>query len=228
MADRSELTYRPLPDGIYKQIIKRFGNVDLQYGGWISGGSVRKIWFDLPWMDQDVDYFFHSKMAFDQFIASIDRDYGNNDNYRDVFSIFNEPVLKKRGPFMTCYSTDNANTYTFEQFSLNDQEAKLELRFKMQAIKKYFPASLEELFGSFDFTVCQFATDGNMMVATKAAVEDCYNQMLKMVPDTPRKISVMRLAKYCAYGFNPEDSLMQSALSSLSTDTPFLGEIDEY
>jgi hypothetical protein len=225
MADRSELIYRPLPEGVYKQIIRKFGNVDLSYGGWISGGSVRKVWFDLPWMDQDVDYFFCSKTAFDQFTGGISKEYDNNDQ-RDVVSVLCEPMLQKR-PFMTCYSTDNAHTYTFEQFGLSDQQATLELRFKMQAIKKYFPSSLAELFGSFDFTVCQFATDGRMMVATRAAVEDCELRKLMMVPNTPRKISVLRLAKYCAYGFDPDDAMMESALAAMANDEP-LGEIDEY
>jgi hypothetical protein len=58
-------------------------------------------------------------------------------------------------------------------------------------------------------------------------LEDCDSRKLFMVPDTPRKISVLRLAKYCAYGFDPDDSLMESAMSAMANDEP-LGEIDEY
>lgn len=229
MADRSDLIYRPVPEGIYKEIItKHFADVDLKNGAWISGGSVRKVWFNLPWMDQDVDYFFPSRAAFDLFVNKINLKFDVSNNNAGVFD-FSE--VTRKSPHMTCYSTDNANTYTFEQFNLIDQDGKdtanLEFRFKLQAIKKYFPTSVEELFGSFDFTVCQFATDGRMMVATKAAVEDCEANRMSMIPSTPRKISILRMAKYCAYGFTPDDSLMEHAINSMANNEP-LGELDEY
>lgn len=218
MAAFSDLIYKPLPDGIYKRIIEDFGCADLRNGPWISGGSVRKVWFDLPWIEQDIDYFFRSKVAFDGFVDKINKRYGNSDD----LSIFNTEPSPLKTPYMTCYSTDNANTYTFEQFSLVDEIVNLDQRFKMQAIKKYFPESLDELFGTFDFNVCQFAADGKMMVATRAAVEDCEAGRLDMVPNTTRKANVVRIAKYCAYGFSPVDSLMETALQSMANDEPLV------
>lgn len=224
----SELVYKPLPDGIYKQIIQHFGRVDLQNGSWISGGSVRKAWFDLDWMDQDVDYFFNERASFDRFVNDVNHRY--HDVTQDV-TISPFDVTKKSSTYMTCYSTENANTYTFERFGLIDDKgveiANLEMRYKMQCIRKYFPSSLQELFGSFDFTACQFATDGKMMVATRAAVEDCEAERLEMVPGTPRKPNVVRIAKYCAYGFAPADSLMESVLRSMANDDPLV-MTDEY
>lgn len=231
MAGSSELVYKPLPDGTYKQIIQHFGRVNLEEGSWISGGSVRKVWFDLPWMDQDVDYFFNSRAAFDDMTSEISRRYENSVGSVSLLGYNDLDPIKKSSTHMSCYSTDNANTYTFERFGLIDasgkETANLEMRFKMQAIKKYFPSSLEELFGTFDFTVCQFATDGNTMVATRSALEDCEHNRLTMVPDTTRRISVLRLAKYSAYGFNPNDDLMKGAISAMANDEP-LGELDEY
>ena len=227
MAEASELVYKTVPDGLYKNLISQFGGVDLDNGGWISGGSVRKVWFDLPWAEQDVDYFFNSRQGFVGFVKGISDRYEN----RQTSMPFDIDAPVKKSTYMTCYSTDNANTYTFEQFNLADQavtdSADTELRIKLQTIKKYFPASLRELFSSFDFTVCQFATDGKMMVATRSAVDDCESGRLVMVPESPRKLNVVRMAKYCAYGFSPTDDMMETAINSLANNEA-LEMVDDY
>lgn len=230
MAATSELIQKAVPDGVYKKLIEHFGSVDLENGGWISGGSVRKIWYDLPWMEQDIDYFFDSPTAFDSFSKKIQVMY---DHPQDI-SVAENPwssLATKQTPYMSCYSTNNANTYTFEQFDLSmddsgNQSAILEMRIKIQAIKKYFPATLEDLFTSFDFTVCQFATDGKTMVATRSAVEDCESGRLAMVPNTVRKMNLVRVAKYCAYGFSPSDELMEMVLKAISNDEPMVIDDD--
>lgn len=231
MAVASDLICKPLPEGTYKQIIGHLGGVDLERGAWISGGSVRKVWFDLPWMDQDVDYFFQSREAFDLFTSGINRQYESTNDYVSVMDFNSLEPIKRSSTYMSCYSTDNAYTYTFERFGLLDEAGKeianLEMRFKLQAIRKYFPTSLAELFGSFDFTVCQFATDGKTMVATRSAVEDCESGIMRMIPNTPRKVSALRIAKYGAYGFAPEDGLMEEAMRAMANDEP-LGAIDDY
>lgn len=226
----SELVYKTLDDRKLRAVIDTLGHTDFMSGGWIAGGAARKAWYNLDWSDQDVDYFFANEQQYQSFNESIESkskkyevEFGipstiDNGIWSGAHTATTTAVELKPIKSVTCYSTDNANTYTFSDielaagtYDITDDTHSL----KIQAIKKYYPSSLRELFATFDFTVCQFATDGKILVATKAAIEDCDLNRLVMVPDTPRKATALRILKYATYGFNPSDNMMSDALNRL-------------
>jgi hypothetical protein len=71
----------------------------------------------------------------------------------------------------------------------------------VQAIKHQFYENIDALLDSFDFTICQFAFDGNQICATEEAILDCNRKRL-----APHKISygvssLRRIIKYANQGY---------------------------
>lgn len=217
----SDLIIRRLPDNGLGDLIRMFDECDLERGSWVAGGCVRKAWFDLPWKDQDVDFFFPSLDRFRAFKESIKQRFEVESNdfstslLSDLASIASRMV--KRKPSVELFSTDNADTW-----SHRGDDA-----WKVQAIRKEFPSSIRELFDGFDFTVCQFATDGKVMVATEAAVRDCEKGVFNMINGKNKVLTIPRIAKYSAYGFSPSDDIMVRMIDSFQNGIP-MGEWDGY
>lgn len=217
MAADSELLFKRLPDNGLGDLIRSFDRCDLDAGSWVAGGCVRKAWFDLPWKDQDVDFFFPSKDGLSRFTESIKQRFSVYNNDTDG-SLLTELLtvatrLVKAKPTVELFSTDNADTWSYRGDNA----------WKVQAIRKEFPSSLSELFDGFDFTVCQFATDGEMMVATKAAVRDCENGVFNLINGRNKKLTIPRIAKYSAYGFSPNDDIVEKMVELLSNGVPMEG-----
>lgn len=63
------------------------------------------------------------------------------------------------------------------------------------------PDTLEGLFATFDFTVCQFATDGNMIAVTKDGLYDHQKRLLRLVKGNSRPASLGRANKYSRKGY---------------------------
>lgn len=219
MAAVSDLVYKPLENQEFSNFIRSFGECDLHNGPWVAGGSVRKVWHGLPWRGQDVDWFFQDASAFSSFKSNMDTKYLSRSPIDRAFMEDDlVSITIKSDRIVDCFSTDNAETY-----SNNSDDG-----WKVQAIRKYFPKDLSELFLSFDFTVCQFATDGRMMVATKEAIRDCNDKVINMVENSTKRLAVWRTMKYAAYGFSPTDECMREILKAFSDNQPVLDGMDEY
>lgn len=211
MADVSELVYKSITNETYKRLIARFvPDCDFNTGAWIAGGSVRKVWFDLPWEDQDIDLFFASEEQFQLTKNKLTERMPKPEpvSFFD-FNVLNTAAVKS--PSVSEYETGNAVTFTIYTDKEFDHE-----HFKIQAIKRYFVNNINELFQSFDFTVTQFATDGNIMVTTRQALKDCEEKRLQMIEGTSRPINALRTIKYTAYGFEPIDALMEEVVTALA------------
>ena len=209
----------PVTDSKFKDILAKYVNCNLHGGAWVAGGSVRKLWFGLPWSDQDIDVFFANVEQFQMFADSMNT-HTESTNATVPFSFdFNNVSLLAK-PASAAYETTNAITYTLSDDTLSDK------LFKIQAIKRYFVQDIQELFSSFDFTVTQVVTDGNIIVPTREALDDCENHRLRMITDTTRQFSVLRMTKYTAYGFEPDDDLMKQAVTALANNEAVMIEDD--
>ena len=211
MADDSELVYKPIANEKYRSLIKKFvPQCDFKTGAWIAGGSVRKVWFDLPWENQDIDLFFSSTEQFSSFSKAITSKLPKAPE--TTFDLdLNLLSVAAKSTGVSEYETGNAVTYTVYTDKEFDHHT-----FKIQAIKRYFVNNISELFQSFDFTVTQFVTDGNIMVTTRQALKDCEDKRLQMIENTSRPINALRTIKYTAYGFEPVDQLMQEVVTALA------------
>lgn len=200
MAESFRIITKPVTNTEYSQHVRKYAQLNLDAGPWVAGGSVRKIWFNEPWETQDVDFFFSNYAQFDRVVSNVKRLYKSTQWY-DMFS-----MSSVDRPTLLTHETNNAITWTIEL-----QSGKT---YKIQAIKKYWPKSIHELFSTFDLTVSQFATDGVTMIATAAAVEDSTARVIRLVnPEHP--ISINRLLKYTAYGFSAPDSIMKNVVDRL-------------
>lgn len=82
---------------------------------------------------------------------------------------------------------------------------------KVQCIKRKYYISLEDIFKDFDFSVCQIATDGRVLAATKQACLDITDSALRLAPcgTIAKHTLVQRMCKYVGYGFLPEPGLYE-------------------
>lgn len=95
------------------------------------------------------------------------------------------------------------HSITYE--SENALSAKVELipgeRHKVQLIRKGLYKKIEDVFETFDFSVCQIATDGKgNFVATPQALADLGTKRLRVTHFNPDNF-MPRWAKYTMYGF---------------------------
>lgn len=91
---------------------------------------------------------------------------------------------------------------------------------KVQIIKKAYGnsdriTSIMNLISNFDITVCQIATDGNTWYYTEDFITDLKQRRLKM--NGLHENSIRRLFKYWAYGFQPDDELLERIIHSEDT-----------
>lgn len=95
------------------------------------------------------------------------------------------------------------HTITYESenaLSVNVELVKDE-RHKVQLIRKGLYKKIEEVFDTFDFSVCQIATDGKgNFVATPQALADLGTKRLRVAHFSPASF-MPRWAKYTMYGF---------------------------
>jgi len=83
--------------------------------------------------------------------------------------------------------------------------------FQVQCINRIFYLSLEEVFKDFDFSVCQIATDGFQIAATKQAQLDIKDDILRLAPNgkAAKHSLVQRMIKYVGHGLTPEPGLFE-------------------
>lgn len=101
---------------------------------------------------------------------------------------------------------------------------------KVQLIRRRFYENLGFLFGDFDFTVCQVATDGKQIAYSNRAVEDINNMTLRFAEKgrVTKSTVVGRMLKYVRHGFTPEPGLfkmiVESGLSIARISNIFMSE----
>lgn len=133
-------------------------------------------------------------------------DLGDHDI--DIF-FANERQWEEYGKFCSkvdienSFTTNNATTY---QFKIKD------LAFKLQLIKKDWYRDYESIFNNFDFTCCQFVTDGKNVITTENAINDTNKKILSYNNHTTRTLDTRRVIKYSFYGFIPDKHILKQII----------------
>lgn len=187
---------QPVQDSFYSKIVSERTN--LETGPWVAGGSVRKVWFNKPWQNQDIDFFFANEQQLNKFCETA-----------------SENNVKRP------HVTSNAISYTVEVKSSIVQSQVI----KLQAIRKRFYLSYEEIINDFDINLCQFVTDGRIMLTTEQAIADCQDNMIRANPLFNKSIKPQRILKYSAYGFDPDPQLLANLFNEFGSLQAF---DDEY
>jgi hypothetical protein len=84
----------------------------------------------------------------------------------------------------------------------------------VQPIKKSFPRDMMDMFKSFDYQVCQFATDGRYIAFPEQSREDVMKKHLRIGQMGSLHVDgfYVRLQKYMKYGFVPTPDLLGKIL----------------
>lgn len=166
----------------FTELEKLFGEFEVM----ISGGSVRKAFFNLPLDNSDFDLFFRSKEQFDAA----------------------KSVLHKYG--ITPSVHENCDSFTLTR------DMKLPINVPkdgiyVQLIKKDMCDDVNQLMSRYDFTVCQFAYDRGTFYFTPQAVADSASYTLRINEHREtNEISASRLIKYIRIGFEPTIELFEA------------------
>lgn len=153
-------------------------------GSYLAGGSLRRLISGEG---------FDGKEDFDLFFKdeeSINRFWEQNETSLEVV-----------------YETDKNTSVIYRP---PDKEYSL----RIQVIYFLYYQNLEEIINSFDFTVCQFATDGQEIVCGKTSLDDLLNKRLVVNRITYPTSSVYRLAKYMQAGYSVSHIEIHSILLS--------------
>ena len=239
MVDHSEWDWLGVVDLNFRDIVQRIGDANMSTGPWVAGGSARKAWQRMPWRNGDIDFFFSSRAQFDLFSDRI------MDRFGGAYKKFTDRPISQSGHervddlwlpdtvgsdddipegalyVESVYRTQNASTFSIRR--KHDDTYHL----KIQAVCKRYYDRVEQLMDDFDFTICQFVTDGSRVWATPLAQADLASKTIRMSPTTTRSPKTRRLVKYTAYGFVPEHELMMAALRNLTGEQPLEAEDDD-
>lgn len=189
--------------------------LDLSYGSWIAGGAARCMWFNKPehiasvashHYRHDIDIFCASEQARDDVKSYIVKKWFNLvPTVHDPWEI----SLQAKPPYTNIMKTQNATTYI--GCAHNDRHMNL------QVINR-LALSLDELFDSFDFINCHFATNGIWMVTTEQALDSWQQGIIQRNPRYSGDIKIARILKYCVYGLTPPRDMWKELVSkSLET-----------
>lgn len=100
---------------------------------------------------------------------------------------------------------------------------KAERTIAVQCIRFQYYPSPDEVLDSFDFTVCQFAFDGEHIFAGEYAMWDLGRKRLSINKVTFPLSSMRRLLKYTRQGFTACDGCL-AALATAISDNPALAD----
>lgn len=155
---------------------------DMVNGPWIAGGAVLKLAEGRALGRRDIDIFFKKKLQFNIMSKKLNEQTELNEEKFD-----NDNIYKRRS---NIYGTASALTYNLDIGQI-------------QLIRRHYYDSVHALLGDFDFTVCQFATDGREIAYTKLALVDMKNKSLRLNYCHKDSTLIRRFYKYMANGYTP-------------------------
>lgn len=190
-------------------IIELIGGCSLHRGPWIAGGAARRLWYDLPHDNHDIDFFFSSLESYETVKNKLEtklfqRPVSNSKNEWNWDVIADIPLEK------IIFRSNNAITYKINMNNID---------YRVQIINKKWHNSVSDLWKGFDLNACKFVTDGQIILADNVAVSDCNDKILQKNLETTQDLSAKRILKYCMYGFTPSKAIMTEIINQYRNNT---------
>jgi len=220
-----QILIKQINDPIISSLLSHVKKLNIGYGPWIAGGVARMLWFDKPWHAHDIDFFFPTVKMFSKMKNKLDKLSLTKDEVKLIKTA--TETEKKLGQAIEISSsipkarhvTENACTY---RLTINDT------KIIAQIINRQYYSSVDDIWNDFDFRVCNFATDGKIIIADSNGVKDCENNVLICNDPLTRRLDVKRTIKYSLYGFNPEEKILKELLRQHKQGTLLEGWGDDY
>lgn len=173
--------------------------------GWIAGGAVRRFVAGQPIEGSDIDLFF--------------RDDDAHAVAKECFAKAGKGLVAK---------TDHTDDFLIPvQLPTEDGEREtVEIRVQLVGIDRY--SSVETLLDSFDFTICQFALNGDEVVAAPMATHDLLKRRLSLHKVTYGAATVRRMLKYGSQGFTICGDTCERILEECAEDPDLIQRTVQY
>lgn len=185
--------------------IAGFLKLDMEHGPWMAGGSVRKCFLNQPIDFSDWDIFFNNEKQYQDarnLMESIDNGY-------------------------QIYESKNAVTYQINVE--NEDDSRFQPPIKVQLIFRQYYNSYRDLLDDFDFTICQYVTDGSEYHLGETTYLDSVDRVIRLTSAhmVARPGFITRVIKYISYGYKPSRELLEY-IESNNTDIDFSTQVQEY
>jgi hypothetical protein len=175
----------------------------LPQGAYIAGGFMSAVMAGVKNYKGDVDFFFNSSRAFEKLLNLL-QDPGSAtvyQNYKASIPVTNESFNLSHLDAMS----QKFRLVNFEPTDLTDPQ-----RLKYQLVKLFWFDSAIHVIDSFDFTICQFATDGEYIYYNPRSLIDLNNkEIIFHQKKQPALHGMRRILKYVGKGFNIKQSEYQ-------------------
>lgn len=189
---RTGTTYGSMPlldlkaKGIWSSRLERMVKY-LPKDAFIAGGFLRSMIAGEDELDGDVDFFFKTEDAFEK-----------------VLSMIKEPPDK----VFNYYTLPENKVHDFKKFRIVDCESAANFRPNLQLVRLFWFDGPEHVIDSFDFTVCQFVTDGKTLWFGPKSFEDVQSRTLRWHRETGDAIAALnRIIKYQHKGYKISQEL---------------------
>lgn len=153
----------------------------LPSGAWIAGGFLRAMIGGEGEDGGDIDFFFREEAAFNK-----------------IFELIKSPSSREAEKAFNYYNVPKH----VDKLRIVDCESAISFRPNIQLVRVYWFESPEHVIDSFDFTACQFITDGKTLWFGPQSFEDVKAKQIKYHRETGDAIaSLNRILKYQNKGY---------------------------
>lgn len=169
---------RQQEDTDFESLLKFIPKPSPESNYWIAGGALRRTLIKQK-LDSDVDYFFRNDEGLLAFRTRLET------LVEDGTIVIKEAIVNEHNTQYRLEYMDEAGPATVI----------------IQAITIRFYPTVEDLLDSFDYTICQFAYDGEGFFCGDYALTDLYRMRLVPHKITYAVASLRRMLKYSNQGF---------------------------
>jgi hypothetical protein len=192
--------------GRFKQVLDTVVTPNWQHGPWVAGGSIRRLVTGEDPLGSDVDVFFADEQQYLAWFASIEKDknISISNNRQNQYNMSFDVAIQ---------DSDDAPG--------NPQDP---IRAKIQAIFINYYNDPQAVIDSFDYTICQFVTDGWHLLVGPYTLWDTARKRLVINNVTYGVSTLRRMFKYTKQGFYACSGMMVEFLKAIAEDPTIINE----
>ena len=175
--------------------------LSLEQGPWLAGGSLRSV-VENSKRETDYDIFFREESQYEDLADWLAESERMGYRY--------SPNMRFEYRFTKTFEADHLTNYKLEVVPSTENAMFIDRTFSPTAIEYkvqlihggFFHNSAEALLASFDFTICQLATDGHTTLIGNSTLYDISQRKLVMSTVRYPVATLKRMMKYSRYGYN--------------------------
>lgn len=185
-------------------VLRNFIRPHWENGPWVAGGSIRRLLLGDDPLAADVDVFFANEAQKEQFLLTMETSGATVKKITRTNTTLEimVPVLKY---------VDDLGEAVYENVKVT-----------LQAIHFAYYESPEAVIDSFDFTICQFITDGEKLAIGKYSLWDLCRKRLAINKVSLAVSTVHRLVKYSKQGFYACPGTIGDILHAVANDSSLI------